>query len=48
MFGMIWKWRRGVEPDWRQRFKEAQVVELLADEIPASKSQRPSPPPTAP
>jgi hypothetical protein len=29
----IWRWLRGVGPDWRQRFREAQLVERLAEEM---------------
>ena len=29
----ITAWLRGVGPDWRQRFREAQLVERLAEEM---------------
>jgi hypothetical protein len=29
----IWRWLRGVQPDWRQRSKEARLIEALAAEM---------------
>jgi hypothetical protein len=30
-FGMVRRWLRGVEPEWRQRTKEARLVDALAE-----------------
>jgi hypothetical protein len=32
---LIWRWWRGVRPDWRQRMKEERLVERLAEELEA-------------
>jgi hypothetical protein len=30
---LIWNWLRGVEPGWRERARQARLVERLAEEL---------------
>jgi hypothetical protein len=30
-FGAVWRWARGIGPDWRQRHREARLVDEIAD-----------------
>jgi hypothetical protein len=48
MFGAVWSWLRGVEPDWRQRAREQRIVEALVAEMDEAGEGSSSEPPTIP
>ena len=44
MLRTVWRWWRGQGPNWRERAKDARMVERLAEEIAAELEAEPAEP----
>jgi hypothetical protein len=40
MIRVVWRWWRGQGPNWRERFREAKLVEAIAAELEAESPAR--------